>query len=549
MSLDTLLQELNSPNERIRLRAMYQLGILGDPAAISALQNAYENDPTPQLKNVAHAAAQHIQETKAADKVRDAELDVVWTQKFVQFVEGSGLFMALDISDLTEGVSQQAGEILRQAGKSAPVVQATPKMASDAPASANSLAGAMQTMGSPMEDLNAKFKAATGMDRVRKGPEGNRSETTGVYQMLWDCEACGTEKLLGVTHRFCPNCGAAQNPAKRYFPNPGEEVALENHTYYGVDWICPSCEQTNSANAHFCVACGSDKTGAKSAELRQEMPAGGKGGALGIAASGDGLQARDLVKEKFDEDMRRVKADEKAAARNKPIFLGLRRKELSIMGIVTALVSCIVAAVFAFMYSRSEDLTVAGHSWERTVHLEEFRAVDETKDCSAMPGDAYDVSRRNETRTRRVADGQTCSEQCTNRRVDQGDGSFRTERTCRDVCTTNYRNENYTVQVCNYTLDRWSDGRDVRANGSSTSPEPYWPDYTLAIASGSRNLGQERVDEREEKYILIFERDGGDEAECEYENMSVWEQYTVNQAVRMNFDILGDPKCDTLKAR
>ncbi|KAB2853854.1 MAG: HEAT repeat domain-containing protein, partial [Anaerolineae bacterium] len=50
MSIETLLGELNSSNERIRLRAMFQLGILGDPAAIPALEQVHNNDPVPQLK-------------------------------------------------------------------------------------------------------------------------------------------------------------------------------------------------------------------------------------------------------------------------------------------------------------------------------------------------------------------------------------------------------------------------------------------------------------------------------------------------------------------
>ena len=42
------------------------------------------------------------------------------------------------------------------------------------------------------------------------------------YEMFWDCEYCGSSKLLGITHRHCPNCGAPQDPEKRYFP-PDEE--------------------------------------------------------------------------------------------------------------------------------------------------------------------------------------------------------------------------------------------------------------------------------------------------------------------------------------
>ena len=32
------------------------------------------------------------------------------------------------------------------------------------------------------------------------------------YEMMWDCPYCGTKHLLGLTHRHCPNCGAARSP-------------------------------------------------------------------------------------------------------------------------------------------------------------------------------------------------------------------------------------------------------------------------------------------------------------------------------------------------
>ena len=45
-------------------------------------------------------------------------------------------------------------------------------------------------------------------------------ESQGFFEMLWDCEHCGTKGLLGKSQRYCAECGAPQNPAKRYFPTP-----------------------------------------------------------------------------------------------------------------------------------------------------------------------------------------------------------------------------------------------------------------------------------------------------------------------------------------
>src|SRR4051812_38974182 len=85
--------------------------------------------------------------------------------------------------------------------------------------------------------------------------------------MLWDCSSCGTKKLLGKTHRRCPNCGAPQDPSKRYFPAPGEEVAADGHVFVGADWVCAACTTPNSKAAQFCGNCGNPREGNAAAKL------------------------------------------------------------------------------------------------------------------------------------------------------------------------------------------------------------------------------------------------------------------------------------------
>src|SRR5215813_11562089 len=97
-------------------------------------------------------------------------------------------------------------------------------------------------------------------------PPGQQSGAK-VYEMQWDCRFCGTKKLLGKTHRFCPNCGGQQDPTWRYFPSDAEKVAVQDHVYVGADRICPACKTLNSANAEFCGNCGSPMT--KAAEAKK----------------------------------------------------------------------------------------------------------------------------------------------------------------------------------------------------------------------------------------------------------------------------------------
>ena len=45
--------------------------------------------------------------------------------------------------------------------------------------------------------------------------------------MLWDCDHCDARGLLGKSQRYCANCGAPQNPDKRYFPKEGEQRRID----------------------------------------------------------------------------------------------------------------------------------------------------------------------------------------------------------------------------------------------------------------------------------------------------------------------------------
>src|SRR3954468_1308596 len=98
------------------------------------------------------------------------------------------------------------------------------------------------------------------------------TDDDGVYEMLWECAYCGTRGLLGKTHRFCPRCGAPQDPGRRYFPSDEEKVAVHDHVYVGADRMCRACGSAMSAKAVHCTQCGAPMEGGKEA-LRVDEPA------------------------------------------------------------------------------------------------------------------------------------------------------------------------------------------------------------------------------------------------------------------------------------
>lgn len=301
-----------------------------------------------------------------------------------------------------------------------------------------------------------------------------------VYEMLWDCQFCGTKKNLGKTHRFCPNCGAPQNPDSRYYPADDEKVAVEDHVFVGVDVTCGSCGELNSGSSEFCQQCGAPLTDAAKAKT---LDAETRGAGASFASSG----SRDLVKEKFDAEMARVGV---AKPKNKP--KGTNWKGI---GIVGAIIAAIVGFFVVFNLTESATVSASEHHWERTVSVQEYRTfTTQSWDDVRPSGDDMVMGScsRKQRSTNRVPDGQTCK---TVRR-DQGDGTFRESQ----ECTTKYREEPVYDNWCTWTGKHWENAYERKTSGTGLSPEPYYENITLNCEGQSR-LGCERADYSGEYFV------------------------------------------------
>ena len=266
------------------------------------------------------------------------------------------------------------------------------------------------------------------------------------YEMLWDCQFCGTERNLGKTHRFCPNCGAPQNPDSRYYPSDENKIAVEEHKFVGVDVTCPACNQLNSGDAEFCQQCGSPLTeGAKANTLGEQMK-----GAGGIFESSG---SRDVVQEKYDAAMERIGVKPKEKAKNK----GSNIKVFAIIGVIIAILVGIGA-----LLTMTESATVVAkeHSWERTISVDDSRP----------PGDNMSIDfgscSRKQRSTNRIPDGETCKTV----RKDNGDGTYKESQ----QCTTKYREEPVYDDYCRWRGNHWEDSYSRVTSGVGLSPEPYY---------------------------------------------------------------------------
>jgi ribosomal protein L32 len=351
---------------------------------------------------------------------------------------------------------------------------------------------------------------------------------TNVYEMLWDCQFCGAKGNLGLTHRFCPNCGAPQNPDTRYFPSDEDKVAVYDHKYVGVDVSCPNCGELNGAAAEFCGQCGTPLTeGAKKAStLGSQVVAEGQA----FASSG----SRDVVKEKFDAEMQRIGVQ--SVAEKPKRGGGFNVRTAAIIGFIV-----VVVGVIGFLFTRTEEVTVevTGHTWERSIQIEEYRGFT-TRSWRDSPPGGDNVSIRlgscdREVRSyNQVPDG----EECNRVRVDQGDGTFREERQCRTI----YRQEPVYDDMCTWTGMRWEDINPALGSGNSLAQSPAWPIIDLNECD-TRREGCQREAGRSENYYVIFD----DEYRCSY-SQAEWEDIPegatfTGQLRSMTNSLL----CDTLE--
>jgi hypothetical protein len=324
------------------------------------------------------------------------------------------------------------------------------------------------------------------------------------YEMQWDCSSCGTRKLLGKTHRRCPQCGAPQDAKARYFPAPGEEIAAAGHVFVGVDWSCAACQTPNSNAAHFCVSCGNPKDG--------------------------NVQVAKVI----DQPVRTV------ANRSVASLSALRRSRLPLILACIALASLAACLVTVF-WQRDVQVRVTEHAWSRAIDIEQISAVSESSWCDSMPSDAYSVSRSREVRShRQIADGQDCRTV----RSDNGDGTYSTS----NQCTTKYRSEPIYDDKCRYTVNRWRVVHTERTQGRGLEVPRVWPDVHV---SGGSCMGCQRAGGRRESLTVDVRGTSGADASKAWQcalDEDRWARLRDGDVRTMRVRVVtGGAVCDTLR--
>ncbi|MFY7865064.1 hypothetical protein [Roseateles sp.] len=335
------------------------------------------------------------------------------------------------------------------------------------------------------------------------------SDDTKHFQMWWDCPQCQATGLLGLTHRHCPQCGTAQDARRRYFPPEGQELEAKQHRFVGADWQCSYCHSPNAANAKFCINCSAGQDGSKPVALVRD---------------GDPRPSGSI------QPPEPLPVAKQAARPSRPwgwMLAGLGALAL------------FIGLVVMFNTTRDNAVTLVDKTWERSIRIERLNEVRDSAWCDSMPSDAYGVRPSREVRShKQVADGQDCSEI----RVDNGDGSFSKQRSC----STRYREEPVYDMRCSYKLMRWQTSRRLVSNQLSQT-EPAWPILDASVGPpDAKKLGAERKGGQSETYTLTLHgQKPQDNWTCEVSH-AVWAELKRGHQLTLPVRLLGGAACARL---
>lgn len=345
------------------------------------------------------------------------------------------------------------------------------------------------------------------------------SQPDPVYEMLWDCRHCGAKKLLGLTHRYCPECGSPQNAEFRYFPSEEDKVAVQDHVYHGADVVCRYCGTYNGKKSKHCKDCGGPLEEGTTAKTRADQ----------VHAVGQ-----------YQGESIQNAAHERAGIVAKPPPPKKRSTVPIVIGVVAvALLGLVLVAIF---WKREASFTVASHSWQREIDIERFGPVKESAWCDEMPRGAQGVKRyRAVRRHENVEVGQDCS----TRKVDNGDGTFREAEECKP----RYEKKPVEDDKCDFTVEKWSRAQTLETKGGALSSEPHWPVVSLT-RPGCTAVGCDREGARRETYTVVFENDAdGDSGECTFDQ-ATWQGYAPGTRIKAEVGVVGSwLDCDSLTTR
>lgn len=345
----------------------------------------------------------------------------------------------------------------------------------------------------------------------------------GHIELHWQCPNC--DGINPGREKTCRGCGAPQPDDVEFKQFSRQELIsdekLLEQAKAGPDIHCAYCGTRNPGSATACSQCGSELAegtqreagrvvGAFQADAGEDVkcPACGSdnpGTALRCTNCGSSLQQLEEIKTE------------------PPPSKPERRRKVPVVFVIVFALICVGAIVIAVLSGRTEAVSgvVDNVAWERSISIEAFGPVDREDWFDQLPGDAENISCKEEYRYTSNDPEPNSVEVCgTPYSVDSGDGFAEVVQDCE-----------YQVydDLCSYTVMEWAVVDTAVLAGNNLSPD--WPSPTL---TSDQRLG----DDRRESYTVMFDA-GSDSYSYTPDSLNEFQQFDVGSSWTLNVNTFG----------
>ncbi|MCK5535454.1 MAG: hypothetical protein KAI79_01440, partial [Bacteroidales bacterium] len=348
----------------------------------------------------------------------------------------------------------------------------------------------------------------------------------------------------GKQVRRCPNCGApipqpiSGLPVERnpyYLPPKSEQIILQDEyakklAEAGPNWTCTSCDSSVSPLRNHCDSCGTGRNGEKP-PVKPEV-------VINIPKETDRSQqfkkeekSANKKEQSENHKQKQEKKQRKRKTQPKKPFFKRYKIAIIILTILTVIVAGRALYLKQFYKTTAELAQVNSLLWQRTIHMQEFKALRESKWANdKIPEDAYDKTESERIRSyESVPDGKekieitkykkvTKYKTSTSTRIINNANGTATEETytysepyTEEEPFTEYKYKTKYKEVpvydteINYTVNRW-----VVMNGVFTSGKDrnlFWPNFQFSEHSPVQ-FGDTREKFRTTEYFLFITEKG-----------------------------------------
>ena len=189
-----------------------------------------------------------------------------------------------------------------------------------------------------------------------------------------------------------------------------------------------------------------------------------------------------------------------------------------------------------FNRTKTAQMEVSAHHWERSVAVEQFKNVQEQKWRNEAAADASGmtcIQKQRSTTKRQVG------EDCHTEKVDKKDGTFEQLK----KCSPHYVEDPVMDDWCTYNVDRWTKIDEIKNTG--TDMNPAWPANVPPADVSSPAIGAKRQGARTEKLYVDF----GKKGTCDVSE-SMWRKLSDGQKVKIEVRARsGNLVCDTIQPK